>query len=86
MKKLVSTTAVLLYNVAVLLCAALAAVMVPSSLIAQSVQAPVNLGTAGNYVILSEAGITNVPTSSIVGNIGAGPITEIGRASCRERV
>jgi hypothetical protein len=37
--------------------------------------APVNLGTAGNFVLLAEAGITNVPTSHIVGNIGASPIT-----------
>ena len=37
--------------------------------------APVNLGTAGNFVLLAEAGITNVPPSNIVGNIGASPIT-----------
>ncbi|HEX9185021.1 MAG TPA: ice-binding family protein [Burkholderiales bacterium] len=34
----------------------------------------VNLGTAGNYVILALAGITNVPTSAITGNIGVSPI------------
>src|ERR1035437_661339 len=49
--------------------------MVPSGLLAQSVQLPVNLGTAGNYVILSETGITDVPPSPIVGNIGSSPIT-----------
>jgi uncharacterized protein (TIGR03437 family) len=50
--------------------------VVPSGLMAQgSVQAPVNLGTAGNYVILSQSGITDVPPSPIVGNIGASPIT-----------
>src|ERR1700733_10589637 len=43
------------------------------SLLAQ--RAPVNLGTAGNYVVLSETGITDVPPSVIVGNIGASPIT-----------
>ncbi|MGC9610865.1 MAG: ice-binding family protein [Minisyncoccia bacterium] len=32
--------------------------------------AAVNLGTAGNFVILSKTGITNVPTSNITGNIG----------------
>jgi uncharacterized protein (TIGR03437 family) len=42
-------------------------------LIAQ--QSPVNLGGAGNFVILSKTGITDVPPSPIVGNIGASPIT-----------
>ena len=37
--------------------------------------AAVNLGTAGNFVILTKTGITNVPTSAITGNIGASPIT-----------
>jgi methionine-rich copper-binding protein CopC len=36
---------------------------------------PVNLRTAGNFVILTKAGITNVHTSAITGNIGASPIT-----------
>jgi hypothetical protein len=36
--------------------------------------APVNLGTAGNFVILAKAGITNVPTSTITGDIGVSPI------------
>lgn len=35
----------------------------------------VSLGTAGNFVILSTAGITNVPTSVITGNVGTSPIT-----------
>ncbi len=35
---------------------------------------PVNLGTAGNYVILSHAGITNDPISDITGDIGVSPI------------
>ncbi len=35
---------------------------------------PVNLGTAGDYVILSYAGITNEPTSAITGDIGVSPI------------
>ncbi len=38
-------------------------------------QAPINLGSAINFVILSKAGITNVPASIITGNIGASPIT-----------
>ena len=37
--------------------------------------APVNLLSAGNFVILSKAGITDIPASSITGNIGAYPIT-----------
>ncbi len=37
--------------------------------------AAVNLRTAGNFVILTKTGITNVPTSAITGNIGASPIT-----------
>jgi non-canonical (house-cleaning) NTP pyrophosphatase len=37
--------------------------------------APVNLGTAGNFVILTTTGVTNVPTSAITGTIGSSPIT-----------
>jgi len=36
--------------------------------------APVNLGTAGNFVILSKTGITTTGTTHITGNIGASPI------------
>ncbi len=36
--------------------------------------APVDLGAAGNFVILTSTGITNVPTSSITGNLGVSPI------------
>jgi hypothetical protein len=36
---------------------------------------PVNLGSAGAFVILSKTGVTNVPTSAIVGDVGASPIT-----------
>ncbi len=45
----------------------------PAGLVAQ--QAPVNLGTSGNFVILSETGITDVSPSPITGNIGSSPIT-----------
>ena len=38
-------------------------------------QAPVNLRSAGNFVILSKSGITDVPASAIIGNIGTSPIT-----------
>jgi hypothetical protein len=37
--------------------------------------AAVNLRTAGDFVILTKTGITNVHTSAITGNIGASPIT-----------
>lgn len=37
--------------------------------------AAVNLRTAGNFVLLTKTGITNVHTSAITGNIGASPIT-----------
>jgi len=37
--------------------------------------APVRLGTAGDFVILSKSGITNVPRSNIKGNVGTSPIT-----------
>jgi hypothetical protein len=36
---------------------------------------PVNLGVAGKFVILSQSGITDVPSSAITGNIGSSPIT-----------
>jgi hypothetical protein len=34
----------------------------------------VDIGTAGNYVILTKTGIDTVPTSTIIGNIGVSPI------------
>jgi hypothetical protein len=37
--------------------------------------APVKLGLAGTFVILSKSGISNVPTSAITGDIGTSPIT-----------
>ena len=36
--------------------------------------APVNLGTAGNFVILSKSGISTVPSSVVTGDIGVSPI------------
>ncbi|KAE9399491.1 ice-binding protein, partial [Gymnopus androsaceus JB14] len=36
--------------------------------------APIALGTAGNFAILSESGVSTVPPSSITGNIGVSPI------------
>ncbi|MFZ3065445.1 MAG: ice-binding family protein [Nitrospirota bacterium] len=40
--------------------------------------APVVLGTAGNFVILAESAITNVPTSAVTGNVGLSPATGAG--------
>jgi len=38
-----------------------------------STLAPVDLGAAGNYVILAKSTITNVPTSAITGDLGLSP-------------
>ena len=43
--------------------------------IIKNVQSPVALGVAGNYVVLSKSGITNVYKSAITGDIGSSPIT-----------
>jgi hypothetical protein len=37
--------------------------------------APVNLGEAGHFAILSQSGITDVPSSDVTGNVGTSPIT-----------
>jgi hypothetical protein len=37
---------------------------------------PVDLGTAGNFAILSKSGVTNVPQSLITGNVGTSPIAQ----------
>lgn len=37
--------------------------------------APVALGPAGDFVILTKAGITDVPTSKVTGDVGTSPIT-----------
>jgi hypothetical protein len=38
----------------------------------------VNLGTSGNFAILSKSGISTVPTSAITGDIGVSPIDSTG--------
>ncbi|KAJ7491372.1 hypothetical protein B0H11DRAFT_1007892 [Mycena galericulata] len=38
--------------------------------------APVLLGTAGNFAILAETGVSTVPTSLVDGNVGVSPTTE----------
>ncbi|MBK8493060.1 MAG: DUF3494 domain-containing protein [Saprospirales bacterium] len=35
----------------------------------------VNLGVAGTFVILSQSGITDVPSSAVTGDVGSSPIT-----------
>jgi hypothetical protein len=45
---------------------------------ATAAQAPVNLGTAGNFVILAKSGISTVPTSAVTGDIGVSPIDSTG--------
>jgi hypothetical protein len=40
-----------------------------------AISQPVNLGKAGTFVILTQTGITDVPTSAVKGNIGTSPIT-----------
>jgi len=37
---------------------------------------PVDLGAAGNYVILAKSAISNIPTSAITGDIGLSPAAE----------
>jgi Ice-binding-like len=46
-----------------------------SSASATAAQAPVNLGTAASFAILTKSGVTDVPHSTITGNVGASPIT-----------
>lgn len=50
------------------------ALLLPAAAISQSSPAPVNLGTAGNFVILAQTGISTVGTTSITGDIGVSPI------------
>lgn len=45
------------------------------SSLASTGQAPVNLGTAGTFAILTKTGITDVFESAINGDVGASPIT-----------
>jgi hypothetical protein len=49
--------------------------VVPAKTPVVRVQTSVNLGVAGNFVILSKTGITDVYKSTITGNIGTSPIT-----------
>jgi len=53
---------------------ALAVIVMPLCREATAAQAPVNLGTAGNFVILTKSGISTVPGSAVTGDIGVSPI------------
>ena len=46
-----------------------------SAFAAGSGPAPVNLRSAGDFVILTKSGITDVPTSAVTGDVGTSPIT-----------
>lgn len=53
--------------------------------VALTTQAPVNLGAAGTFAVLSKSGITNVFPSAIVGDVGTSPITGAAiRLTCPE--
>jgi hypothetical protein len=52
----------------------LAVAMMVLGTTAMAVQAPVNLGTAGNFVILAKSGVSTVPPSAVTGDIGVSPI------------
>ncbi|MBE0450833.1 MAG: DUF3494 domain-containing protein [Clostridia bacterium] len=49
-----------------------------SEMIVDETVAPVELGLAGNFVILSKTGISTIPNSSITGDIGVSPIVATG--------
>ncbi|MDP3184899.1 MAG: ice-binding family protein [Anaerolineales bacterium] len=57
----------------ILFALALSLSLVPA-LPAMAAQAPVDLGSAGSFVILTKSGITTTGTTSIVGDIGVSPI------------
>ena len=40
--------------------------------------APVNLGMAGNFVILAQSAVTDVPSSAVTGDVGLSPATGAG--------
>ena len=49
------------------------ALMVPAAAVSQSSPAPVNLGTAGDFVVLAKTGITTTGTTHVTGDIGISP-------------
>lgn len=63
------------FVLATILSAMLAATGSASAAASSHVQAPVKLGSAGTFALLSKTGITDVHASVITGDIGASPIT-----------
>ncbi|MES2048124.1 MAG: ice-binding family protein [Pseudomonadota bacterium] len=57
-----------------------------TSSVATTVQAPVKLGTAGNFVLLSKTGISTVPQSHLTGDIGVSPISHTAITGFSETV
>jgi hypothetical protein len=60
-----------IFNSAAITLAGLFVLGMPVSVLAETA---VNLGTAGNYVILSKTGVTTTGATKIIGNIGVSPI------------
>ena len=52
----------------------IAAFIIPAVAVSQSSPEPVNLGTSGDFVILSKTGISTTGTTLITGDIGVSPI------------
>jgi len=48
--------------------------LVMSGITFSQLQTPVNLRTAGNFAILTKSGISTIPSSAIIGDIGVSPI------------
>ena len=64
---------------------AMALCLTTASIAAAQGPVPVHLGSAGTFAILSKSGITDVPGSAIVGNVGTSPITGAALLlTCRE--
>ena len=64
-----------LFIVPVAIISMLAASTTVASAATPEPQAAVDVGTAGSFAILAKSGITDVPSSTITGNVGASPIT-----------
>ena len=54
---------------------AMALCLTTASIAAAQGPAPVQLGSAGTFAVLSKTGVTDVYASAIVGDVGASPIT-----------
>jgi Ice-binding-like len=67
--------AVSLALMSVLVASTTAGAVATSSASATAAQAPVNLGTAASFAILTQSGVTDVPHSTITGNVGTSPIS-----------